>query len=255
MICVRALAILLCAAVVLVGACGDDSGDKSTLRVSAASSLKDAFESYAKSFDAAKVSYSFAGSDELAAQIKAGARPDVYAAANTKLPDQLHSEGLVEKPVPFATNTLVIAVPADAKDKVTSLSDLAAPGMKIAAGSATVPVGSYARKVLSGLPPAQEQAILGNIKSNEPDVAGVIGKVSQGAVDAGFVYITDVKGASGRLRSVSIPTDLQPTVVYGAAVVKGTKHQDQASQFVQGLTSGSGADALRAAGFGPPPKS
>ena len=138
---------------------------------------------------------------------------------------------------------------------MSSLADLAKPGVKIAAGSETVPVGSYARKVLSGLLPEQEQAILGNIRSNEPDVAGVVGKVSQGAVDAGFVYVTDVKGAGGRLRSVPIPADLQPTVVYGAAVVKGTEHPDQASDFVQGLTGGAGADALRAAGFGPPPKS
>jgi len=194
--------------------------DKPTIKVSAAASLKNAFEAYAKDFDAANVSYSFAGSDELAAQIKAGARPDVYAAANTKLPDQLYSEGLVEKPVPFATNTLVIAVPADGNGKVKSLDDLAQPGVTIAAGSETVPVGSYTRKVLAKLPPAQEQAILDNIKSNEPDVAGVVGKVSQGAVDAGFVYITDVKGASGKLESVSIPSNLQPSVVYGAAVVK-----------------------------------
>jgi molybdate transport system substrate-binding protein len=246
---------LLCLPVVILGACGDDSDDKPTIKVSAAASLKDAFEAYAKDFDAADVSYSFAGSDELAAQIKAGARPDVYAAANTKLPDELYADGLVEKPVSFATNTLVIAVPADRRDEVNSLGDLAKQGVTIAAGSETVPVGSYTRKVLSALPPVQEQAILDNIKSNEPDVAGVVGKVSQGAVDAGFVYITDVKGGSGKLRSVSIPSDLQPTVVYGAAVVKGTGHAEQASDFVQGLTSGAGADALRAAGFGPAPES
>ena len=54
---------------------------------------------------------SFAGSDELAAQIRQGVRPDVYAAANTTLPDQLHKEGLVGKPTVIATNTLVVAVP------------------------------------------------------------------------------------------------------------------------------------------------
>ena len=253
MIRARALAVLLCVAAAVLGACGNDSNGKPTIKVSAAASLKKAFEDYAKSFDAAKVSYSFAGSDELAAQIKAGARPDVYAAANTKLPDQLYAEGLVERPVQFATNTLVIAVPAAGDQKVKSLSDLAQPGVRIAAGSPTVPVGSYARKVIAGLPPAQEQKILANIRSNEPDVGGVVGKVSQGAVDAGFVYVTDVKATGGRLHTVTIPANLQPTVIYGAAVVKGTKHPSQASEFVQGLTTGSGAAALRAAGFGPPP--
>ena len=74
--------------------------------------------------------------------------------------------------------------------------------MTIAAGSETVPVGSYTRDVIGRLAPAQRQAILGNIKSNEPDVGGVVGKVSQGAVDAGFVYVTDIKAAGGRLKAI-----------------------------------------------------
>jgi molybdate transport system substrate-binding protein len=246
---------LICLAVLLVGACGDaDSNGKPALRVSAAASLKKAFESYGTSFDAAQASFSFAGSDQLAAQIRAGVDPDVFAAANTKLPDQLYREGLVKRPVPFAINTLVIAVPASGARKVRSLDDLARPGVRIAAGSATVPAGSYARKVLTGLPPDQAHAILANIRSNEPDVGGVVGKVSQGAADAGFVYVTDVKAAGGRLRSVAIPANLQPTVVYGAAVVKGAKHPDQAAEFVDGLTTGSGRRALRGAGFGPAPR-
>ena len=37
----------------------------------------------------------------------------MYAAANTKLPDELYEKGLVEKPTVFAGNELVLAVPAD----------------------------------------------------------------------------------------------------------------------------------------------
>ena len=92
--------------------------------MSAAASLKSAFEDYAKQFDAATVRYSFAGSDELAAQIRQGVKPDVYAAANTKLPDQLFKDGLVEKPTVFAGNRLVIAVPADSD--IDSIDDLSA---------------------------------------------------------------------------------------------------------------------------------
>ena len=90
--------------------------------MSAAASLKGAFEDYGKSFDAATARFSFAGSDELAAQIRQGVKPDVYAAANTKLPDQLFEDGLVEKPTIFAGNRLVIAVPADSD--IDSIDDL-----------------------------------------------------------------------------------------------------------------------------------
>src|SRR5439155_14649472 len=85
---------------------------KPRLRVSAAASLKSAFTAYAAGFSQARTSMSFAASDQLAAQIRAGARPDVFAAANAKLPDALFADGLVRRPVAFARNRLVIAVPA-----------------------------------------------------------------------------------------------------------------------------------------------
>jgi molybdate transport system substrate-binding protein len=245
----RRIALLACLAV--VAGCGGSSSDsdKPELTVSAAASLKTAITNYA--FDAATVRTSFAGSDELAAQIRQGVRPDVFASANTKLPDELYKEGLVEKPVVFAANELVLAVPADGT--VTSLDDLAKPGVTIAMGSESVPVGSYTRKVLDGLPKEQREAILANVRSNEPDVAGVVGKVAQGAVDAGFVYVTDVEATGGELKGIDLPADLKPQVAYGVAVVKGAKHPEQAKQFVDGLLKGAGRDALDQAGFLPPP--
>jgi molybdate transport system substrate-binding protein len=246
----RAATIVLTAVVAVVTGCGGGD-DKPTIKVSAAASLKQAFTEYAKGFDAAKVSFSFAGSDELAAQIQQGVKPDDYAAANTKLPDQLYSKDLVEKPVPFASNKLVIAIP-DGSNEVQAIADLAKPGLRIAAGSATVPIGSYTRDALARLDPAQAQAIEKNIRTNEPDVAGIVGKVATGAVDAGFVYVTDVRAASGKLVGIDLPAKLQPTVVYGAAVVKGAPHQDEAREFIQGLLSGDGRQALEQAGFGPP---
>jgi molybdate transport system substrate-binding protein len=240
-----------CAAVALlaaaaIGGCGGSGGGSAQLKVSAASSLKAAFPKYRPD-----ASYSFAGSDELAAQIRAGARPDVFAAANSKLPDDLHARGLVEKPVVFATNRLVVAV-KQGSTKVRAVRDLAKPGVTIAAGSPTVPIGVYTRQVIARLGPAEAKAVIANIRSNEPDVSGVVGKVTQGAVDAGLVYVTDVKAAGGRLKGIALPARLQPTVRYGAAVVTGTKHAGDARAFVRRLTQGKGQSALVAAGFGRP---
>jgi molybdate transport system substrate-binding protein len=234
----------------LAVACG--GGDKPTLTVSAATSLKPALTAYGRDFGDASVRASFAGSDELAAQIRQGVRPDVFASANTTLPQALYAAGLVDKPVVFAANRLVLAVPA-ANAKVAALADLAAPGTTIAMGSPSVPIGAYTRKVLAKLPPAQAKAILVNVRSNEPDVGGVVGKIAQGAVDAGFVYATDVKAAAGELRAIDLPDGLQPQVAYGVAVVKGARHPEQAKAFVDGLLNGDGRKRLAAAGFLPPP--
>ena len=253
----RRLALVVLLALAL-GACGgdDDNGGESsgkpTLTVSAASSLKGAFTGYGEQFPDASARFSFAGSDELAAQIQQGIKPDVYAAANTKLPDQLFAEGLVEKPTVFAGNRLVLAVPAEGAG-VSSLSDLAEPGVKLAVGSEEVPVGTYTRTVLEKLPQDEREAILANVRTEEPDVAGITGKLTQGAVDAGFLYVSDVRATDGELKAIDLPRELQPSVAYGVAVVKGAKHPEQAKAFISGLLRGEGAQALEDAGFEPPP--
>jgi molybdate transport system substrate-binding protein len=212
--------------------------------------MTEALTTCSQDFSGADVRLSFAGSDELAAQIRQGVKPDVYAAANTKLPEELNKEGLLSKPVEFATNELVIAVPKDSDIK--SVDDLARDGVKLAIGSESVPIGSYTREVLERLPKAEADAILANVRSNEPDVKGIVGKLTQGAVDAGFVYVTDVNAAGDELKAVKLPADLEPDVTYAAGVVKGAKQPDQAREFVNGLTDGGCADALEQAGFGAP---
>lgn len=234
------------------GAGAGAGGSKPDLTVSAAASLKKAFTQYGTQFSAANAKFSFAGSDQLAAQIEQGVKPDVFASANTKLPLALYAKGLVSKPVVFTANRLVIAVPPGST-KVRSIADLARPGVTIATGSATVPVGSYTLKVLGNLPAAERKAILANVRSQEPDVAGVIAKVTEKAVDAGFVYVTDVKAAGGKAIAIQLPDSLKPRAAYGAAVVKGAKNPTQAQAFIAGLLSGAGQQDLLAAGFLPRP--
>jgi molybdate transport system substrate-binding protein len=178
-------------------------------------------------------------------------RPDVFAAADAALPQALHAKGMVEAPRVFAANELVLAVPAGA-GRVRSIDDLGGPGVRIAIGAGSVPVGAYTRTVLGRLGAARRQAILANVRSEEPDVRGVVGKLTQGAVDAGFVYRTDVRSASSALRAIPLPDRLGPRVTYAAAVVSGTRHPEAARRFRAGLVSGDGQAALRAAGFLPP---
>jgi molybdate transport system substrate-binding protein len=231
--------------------CGGAS-DKPVLVVSAAASLQKSFTAYAQQFSAATARFSFAGSDALAAQIQQGLRPDVFAAANTTLPSMLYAKNLVEKPVAFSANKLVLAVPASSRE-IAGLAGVERPGVTLSIGTATVPVGAYTQTVLLRLPAAQRRALLMNVKDTEPDVTGIIGKLTEGAADAGFLYATDVAATGGRLRAIPLPAALEPRVLYGAAVVRGTKHPVQARAFIAGLLRGAGQRDLRDAGFLAPP--
>lgn len=235
-------------AVALAG-CGSGGGGDDVL-VSAATSLKAAFTAYGERFEQAEAQFSFAGSDELAAQIRSGAKPDVFAASNTTLPDQLFAEGLVERPQVFAANRLVLAVPAQST-KVRALVDLRNDGVTLVVGAERVPVGAYTRAVLRRLDGATRARVLANVRSREPDVGGIAAKLVQGAADAGFLYATDVVAAGGRLRAIELPNRLQPAVAYAVAIVKGAANRASARAFVAGLRDGAGSDALRAAGFTP----
>jgi molybdate transport system substrate-binding protein len=254
---IRTLAAAAACLALAVGGCGGASsaspGDHGPLTVFAAASLDRALHVYAHRhrFDGATVRLSFAGSDELAAQIREGVRPDVFASANTKLPDALHAAGLVGTPVAFAGNRLVLAVPAGST--IHSLAGVERRGVTLAIGSPSVPIGSYTRGVLARLPTPAQRAILANVRSEEPDVKGIVGKLSQGAVDAGFVYATDVLAAGSTVRAIALPASLRPTAVYGVAIVTGAAHPAAAGRFVAGLRHGDGQRALHASGFLPPP--
>lgn len=235
-------AALAAGAVVALGGCGGGGGAGGPVRVSAATSLKPAFEACAP-----KARLSFGGSDELAAQIRQGARPDVFAAANTELPRQLAAAGRLEEPEAFASNRLVAAVPRGSR--IDSLGQLAGRGVKVAVGRPEVPVGAYTRRVLAEVP--EGRRILANVRTEEPDVGGVVAKVARRAADAGFVYATDVRAAKGALRAIALPRRLA-TAQYGIGLVKGAPHGAAGRRFLSSVRSGACAAALRRAGFGAP---
>lgn len=247
-------AIVFLVIAILVSGCGDDSkNEPEKLTVSAASSLQAPFEAYVKNLDYVDVALQFAASDQLAAQIRKGTKPDVFAASNQTIPTELYEDGLLEKPVPFATNQLVIAVPAEGSS-IQAINDLTDPDVAIAVGSETVPIGSYARKAIAKLPPEDEQAVLDNFESVEPDVKGVVGKITSGAADAGFVYATDVLASEGKLKALALPAELEPEIVYDIAIVEGSEHHEAAERFIDGLVSTDGQTHLTESGFGPAPR-
>ena len=236
----RAIPLVL-AATAALAACGGDDG---TLTVFAAASLREAFPKID-----AHARYSFAGSDELAIQIREGAPADVYAAASPRHPAELAAEGLVEPPVVFATNRLVLVVPGDNPAGIGSVEDLAHEGVRLVIAAAGVPAGDYTRQVLETL---GREDVLDRVVSEEADVKGVVSKVALGEADAGFVYATDVAPVEDDLDLIELPEEAQPEVEYSVAVVRGSEREADARVFVEGLLGEGGREALRDAGFGTP---
>ena len=197
-----------------------------------------------------KAKYSFGGSGALETQIEQGAPADVFAAASPKQPAELLAKHLIEKPVEFATNTLVLIVPKGNPAHIHSVGDITRPGVKLVICNETVPCGDYARNVFTNLgitTPAMK-----NVVSQTTDVTQTVADVALGQADAGFVYITDAKAANGKIGVVRLPTKAKPQAQDLIAVVKASHHQTAARAFVANVMSRRGQAKLRAAGFGKP---
>ena len=192
--------------------------------------------------------YSFSGSNTLAAQIQLGAPADVFASANTALPQQLWQKGLCNQPVVFTRNTLILIVPRSNPAGIHTVYDLQKPGVKLDVAAPGVPVGSYTRQILKNM---ALTSVLNNVVSNETDVREVLAKVSLGEADAGFVYSTDAKTVPGQVTVLKLPAWAQPKVQYSMCVVKSTKNAAAAQTFVKEVLSKAGQAKLLAAGFLP----
>ena len=194
--------------------------------------------------------FQFAGSNQLAFQIRNGAPADLFASASPVYTQDLYRDGLVERPRLFATNSLVLAVPRSNPAKIRSVQDLAKrPKLKLVVAGAKVPIGLYTREVLKRLGMLR---VLRKAVSQEPDVKGIVGKLAFGQADAGFVYATDVRAASSRLIAIPLPPRSQPTVRYEIAVVKSTNNRASALELVADLLGEGGRRELKRAGFGLP---
>ena len=255
---------LLLAAAVLTGlaaGCGtgagpaapgpDDADRPTTLTVFAAASLKSTFTTLGRSFESAhpgtRVTFSFAGSADLAAQLQSGAPADVFAAADEKNMTKVTADQLVQgAPRVFATNRLEIAVPPDNPARIGSLADLAEPGVRLVTCAVEVPCGAAARQV------QQAAGVTLTPVSEESSVTDVLGKVRSGEADAGLVYVTDVRAAGPRVKGVALPEAGRALNRYPVAALAKSRQPGLAAEFVQLVTGAEGQRVLGAAGFGRP---
>jgi molybdate transport system substrate-binding protein len=176
----------------------------------------------------------------------------VFASASPRYTELAYRDGLVQKPVVFATNKLIVLVPRSNPAGIKSVYDLRRPGLKVVIGDKTVPIGAYTRQILDTLGITSD--VVKNVVSNETDVKGIVAKVALGEADAGFVYRTDAKPVASQTRSVALPNWAQPPIRYEIAAVKASTHAAAARAYIKKVTSKRGRKLLAAAGFGLPKK-
>ena len=224
------------------------------ITVSAAISLKDAFEEVGKSFaernPEVKVIFNFGASGDLARQIEAGAPVDVFASAAPKDMDDVERKGLVASGSrkDFAQNTVVLVQPLRSTIALTSLRDLLRSEVKrIAIGNPkTVPAGRYAEEALRYFhlwEALKEKLVFGE------NVRQVLDYVARNEVDAGLVYSTDVAVRSNAKMVEKLPADSHQPVIYPIGVIKGTRAESAARAFVDAVLSLQGQKILGRYGF------
>jgi molybdate transport system substrate-binding protein len=253
---------LACAALIGVTGCGS-SGSSSgsgaggpatalhgSVTVLAAASLTESFNTLAKQFEAAHpgvtVKLSFGASSALAQQIRSGAPADVFASAAFKNMQQVISAGEASSSSNFASNVMEIAVPPSNPAGITQLADLAKHGVTVALCQRQVPCGAAASAVFS------HAGITVTPVTEEADVKSTLTKVETNEVDAGVVYVTDVRAAGSRVTGIEIPASVNASTEYPIAVLSKAANSSAAKAFLDYVLSGAGRAALLAAGFEKP---
>ena len=226
---------------VLVAACGNDTAKPRTITVFAAASLTNAFTAEAAAYERQShvhVRFSFAGSQDLVAQLNEGAPADAVATADAATLGKL-TVHLTGATAVFARNRLVIVTAPGNPKHIATAADLAKPGVVVVLAAPAVPAGKYAAKAL------QAAHVTVHPKSLEDNVRGVLTKVELGEADAGIVYVTDAKSAGTKVGTVALPTS--PVATYPAAALDA-----RGQGFVDFLVSQAGQAILARFGFLPP---
>lgn len=257
------LAAAAVAVLMLMTSCGGSgdaegaSGDSaiSTVTVSAASSLTDAFTELADDLMAEdpslRIRLNFGSSGELAAQIRDGAPADVAAFANEEAMVDLTGEGLTDAPTVFATNRLaMVTKPGNALgvDTLEDLSRVTAEGGTVALCATAAPCGKFADEVLQragvSLPPERV--------TRATNARSTLTAVSEGDADVAIVYVTDANSAVDSVELVGIPDPQNVVARYPIAMLSSSEVEGGAQIFIDRVLGAPGRQALERAGFGLP---
>jgi molybdate transport system substrate-binding protein len=240
-----AAAITLAVAAVPIATCAATDSGGGVVTVLAAASLEEVLTEAGAGYEAAhpeaSLRFSFAGSQELVAQVRNGLAADVLITADAETMTSVAER--VDEPVAIAKNRLTLVTAPGNPHAITGLEDLSDSGLAVVLAAPEVPVGRYSRDVLDAAGVAVSSV------SDEPSVRAVLGKIILGEADAGLVYVTDVVAAGHRVAEVPLLDEHNVDATYLGAVLVESGNSAQAAEFLRWLGSPEVIDLLERAGF------
>jgi molybdate transport system substrate-binding protein len=228
---------LLARVLVLIAcvACGSSESERDEARpppelsVYAATSLRDVLEAIAPSFEAARVTFNFAGSNVLARQIEATHGADLFLSADSEWIEYLSARGLLAERFegPIAANVLTVVARDDSPFELPSLAALSSSPFSVLAlaDPSAVPAGKYARSVLTAERDGEGRPLWSSVAAKvapAADVRAALRLVESDPRIIGIVYRTDAR-SSRRIKVLrELPLDLSDARIrYHAGAVRG----------------------------------
>ncbi len=235
-------------ALALAGCGAGAEGER--LTVFAASSLGGPFSGlgvrFAEEHPDVELTFSWAGSADLVAQVAAGAPADVLATADERTMADAVAAGVVSgEPVVLAQNTLTLITPDGNPAGVTGL-DESLDGADLVVCAPQVPCGAATLEL------AERRGVTLAPVSEEGSVSDVRAKVATGQADAGVVYASDAALVADAVDVVPVPGAEDVVNRYPVAVVADSPSPDLAEAWVELVSGPEGRAAFRDAGFGLP---
>lgn len=245
-----------------------EEGTEAELTVFAAASLTetltDISELYKEEHPEVNLIFNFDSSGTLKTQIQEGAACDLFISAGQTQMDQMdrtadpsvNTEGLdlvmKDSRVDILENKVVLCVSENSSVPLETFDDMAAAlkegTILLGMGNSDVPVGQYTRKILEYYGLDEEKLAADGLISYGSNVKEVTTQVSEGAVDCGVIYCTDAYSAGLTASDYATP-EMCGQVIYPAAVMKNSRHPEEAQAFLDFLQTDPCMEIFEQVGF------
>ena len=265
-----ALVMALAMALALCACGGDSAAEDVELTVFAAASMEETLteigDMYMAENEGVTVVFNFDSSGTLKTQIQEGAVCDVFISAGQTQMDQLditadasvNTEGLdfvlEGSRFDLLENKVALVVPEGNPAGIESFEDmrdgLESGTIMLAMGNSDVPVGQYTQKIFDYYGLDEAALAESGCITYGTNVKEVATQVAEATVDCGVIYATDA--FSENLTVVNTATaEMCGQVIYPAAVLNISEHQEQAQDFLDFVVSDAGREVLESVGFTP----